>query len=67
MEEIYDPQFSHYQIFTQQVWYQQTPVDSKSDMTGSPSLKVIHHNMSLSVLYFRISIFFTLIYLFILF
>ena len=30
---------------------QQTPVDSKSDMTGSPSLKVIHHTMSLSVLY----------------
>ena len=30
---------------------QQTPVDSKSDMTGSLSLKVIHHNMSLNVLY----------------
>jgi hypothetical protein len=28
-----------------------SPVYSKSDMTGSPSLKVIHHNMSLSVLY----------------
>jgi hypothetical protein len=48
--QIYDPQFSHYQIFTQQVCNQQTPVDSKSDMTGSLSLKVIHHNMSLSVL-----------------
>jgi hypothetical protein len=29
----------------------ETGLRFSSDMTGSPSLKVIHHNMSLSVLY----------------